>query len=88
MMKRQMEHQIHLSPPFYTQGDSAKKFVVAFGGHSSAAAHGNYFNESYAHAFQRLLTPVCEAAGIELVVRNHGELLLLLLLLFDVDVVR
>ena len=55
------------------KGDSAsKRFVIAFGGHSSAAAHGNFFNQSYAFAFERLLQPVFKAAGLELVVRNHA----------------
>lgn len=55
------------------KGDSAsKRFVIAFGGHSSAAAHGNFFNQSYAFAFERLLQPVFAAAGLELVVRNHA----------------
>jgi len=55
------------------KGDlAAKRFVIAFGGHSSAAAHGNYYNQSYAHAFERLLVPVFNAAGLALVVRNHA----------------
>mmetsp|Transcript_19442 Transcript_19442/g.44089 ORF Transcript_19442/g.44089 Transcript_19442/m.44089 type:complete len:746 (+) Transcript_19442:145-2382(+) len=53
-------------------GTSAKRFVVAFGGHSSAAAHGNLYNQSYAHAFERLLAPAFKAAGVQLVVRNHA----------------
>jgi len=53
-------------------GSSPQSFVVAFGGHSSAASHGNYFNESYAHEFERLLAPVFKEAGIQLEVRNHA----------------
>ena len=49
-----------------------ENFVVAFGGHSSAAAHGNYYNQSYAHVFERVLAPAFEAAKIPLVVRNHA----------------
>jgi hypothetical protein len=52
--------------------EASKTFVIAFGGHSSAASHGNYFNQSYAHYFQRMLEPALKAAGIQLVVRNHG----------------
>jgi len=54
------------------KGDPLKRFVVAIGGHSSAAGHGNFFNESYAFAMERQLKPVFAAAGIELVVRNHA----------------
>jgi len=49
-----------------------KTFTIAFGGHSSAAAHGNYYNQSYAHAFERMLGPAMKAAGIKLVIRNHA----------------
>mmetsp|Transcript_27387 Transcript_27387/g.49738 ORF Transcript_27387/g.49738 Transcript_27387/m.49738 type:complete len:783 (+) Transcript_27387:70-2418(+) len=59
-----------LAAPKTSKG--SKEFVVAFGGHSSAAAHGNLFNQSYAHAFERLLSPVFQAAGLDLVVRNHA----------------
>jgi len=49
-----------------------EKFVIAFGGHSAAVAHGNYFEESSAHVLGRLLCPVLGELRVPVVVRNQA----------------
>lgn len=46
--------------------------MVSFAGTSVTAGHDNLFEESYPLVFGRALQPVFEAAGIDLVVRNHA----------------
>ena len=45
-------------------------FVVGVGGMSDTAGHGNLFNDSYPIVFKQAFAPLCDAAGIELIVRN------------------
>lgn len=47
-------------------------FVWVTGGHSSAAGHGNLYNESYTAYLSRDLEPVFASLGIEFVGRNYG----------------
>jgi hypothetical protein len=49
-----------------------EKYVWATGGHSSAAGHGNLFNESYTAFLERDLADVFGAVGIEFIGRNHA----------------
>ena len=51
----------------FRQGGS---FVVAFGGMSDVAGHGNLFEESYPNVFGRALAGVFDAAGITFEARN------------------
>jgi hypothetical protein len=44
-------------------------FVWASGGHSSAAAHGNYYNESYSFTLEQTAKGVFEAVGLDLIGR-------------------
>ena len=48
------------------------RYVFAVGGHSSAAGHGNLFNESYAASMGRDARMVFEAIGIEFEDRNYA----------------
>ena len=52
--------------PFY------ERFIWATGGHSSAAGHGNLFNESYTAYMERGAKDVFRAIGIDLVGRNYA----------------
>lgn len=52
------------------RGDST--FRMHFTGDSVLAAHDCYFNESYAHVVDRLLSPIFESIGSHLVVKNLG----------------
>ncbi|GKZ01031.1 hypothetical protein MPSEU_001054500 [Mayamaea pseudoterrestris] len=47
-------------------------FVWATSGHSSAAGHGNYYNESYTAQLERMGVQVFEAVGLHLVGRNFA----------------
>ena len=53
-------------PDFY------ESYVYANGGHSSAAGHGNLFNESYTAVAGRSMRNVWEAIGIEMIDRNYA----------------
>jgi len=48
------------------------KFVWATGGHSAAAGHGNFFNQSYTAQMERQLLPVFRAADLDFVGRNYA----------------
>ena len=47
-------------------------FVVAMGGHSAAAGHGNHFQQSYTLQVQRVLEPVFARLGVAMQARNFG----------------
>ena len=51
----------------FALGDS---FVIAVGGMSDVAGHGNYFEEAYPNVCGDALRPVFEAAGVRFQVRN------------------
>ena len=51
----------------FALGDS---FVIAVGGISDVAGHGNYFEEAYPNVCGDALRPVFEAAGVRFQVRN------------------
>ena len=48
------------------------KFVWATGGHSVAAAHGNFYRESYTANLGRDLQPILSAVGLDFQVRNYA----------------
>lgn len=48
------------------------KFIWATGGHSAAAGHGNFYDESYTAMMEKAAKPVFEAVGIEFVGRNYA----------------
>lgn len=48
------------------------KFIWATAGDSSAAGHGNMFNQSYTAVLERSVQPAFEALGISFVGRNYG----------------
>lgn len=50
----------------------APTFIWATGGHSAAAGHGNYFNESYTARLEQLVSPVFRSIGIHFVGRNYA----------------
>ena len=52
--------------------DHYERLVWATGGHSSAAGHGNLFNESYTAFMEHALTDVFGAIGIEFEGRNDA----------------
>lgn len=52
--------------PFY------ERFIWATGGHSSAAGHGNLFNESYTAYMERGAKDAFRAIGIDFVGRNYA----------------
>jgi hypothetical protein len=49
--------------------DKLIPFIWASGGHSSAAGHGNYYNESYTANLEKTAKGVFEAVGLDLVGR-------------------
>ena len=52
---------------------SQDRFTFAMAGHSSAAGHGNLFQQSYTLQVQRLLEPVMARLGVKMVARNFGN---------------
>ena len=50
--------------------DEYVPFIWATGGHSSAAGHGNLYNESYTAVMERGVVDVFDAVGIEFIGRN------------------
>lgn len=52
--------------------DYHERFVWATGGHSSAAGHGNLFNESYTAVMERGVADVFGSIGIEFEGRNYA----------------
>ena len=67
-MHRRLQQRVVLPtiPPFY------ERFVWVTGGHSSAAGHGNLFNESYTAFMERGVKDVFRSVGIDFVGRNHA----------------
>ena len=51
---------------------SQDTFNLVLGGHSSAAGHGNHFQQSYALQFQKVMEPVFARLGIKHFARNTG----------------
>jgi len=47
-------------------------FVWASAGHSSAAGHGNFFNQSYAAVMERAAAPLFAAVGLKFEARNYA----------------
>jgi len=54
------------------QANLYSKFVWATGGHSAAAGHGNFVNQSYTAYMERAARPVFASIGIWLEGRNYG----------------
>lgn len=52
--------------------DQHERFVWATGGHSSAAGHGNLFNESYTAVMEHALEDIFGSIGIEFEGRNYA----------------
>jgi hypothetical protein len=59
-------NEMALSSPFF------EKYVWGTGGHSSAAGHGNLYNESYTAFLERDLADVFGTVGIEFIGRNYA----------------
>ena len=55
-----------LGPP------SERQFTFAFTGHSNAAGHGNYFDDTYPFAMARDLSEAFSQAGLRLAVQNFA----------------
>lgn len=53
-------------------GDDQVRFVWATGGHSAAAAHGDFFNQSYTAVMEQQAKAVFGAVGIDLEGRNYA----------------
>lgn len=47
-------------------------FVWATGGHSAAAGHGNFYDESYTSYLEQAVKPVFEAVGLQFTGRNYA----------------
>lgn len=52
---------------------SPSDYLMIFGGTSVTAGHDNYFNQSYPMIFQKRMTPVFNALGIDLIVHNIAQ---------------
>ena len=50
----------------------AVNMIWATGGHSSAAGHGNLFNQSYTAVMEQTVAPVFHSVGIDFEGRNHA----------------
>lgn len=63
MMMKLLQAQIH-----------RKKipFVWATGGHSAAAGHGNFYDESYTNYLNKAAVPIFESVGLDFVARNYA----------------
>mmetsp|Transcript_20627 Transcript_20627/g.57276 ORF Transcript_20627/g.57276 Transcript_20627/m.57276 type:complete len:679 (+) Transcript_20627:301-2337(+) len=48
------------------------KYIWATGGHSAAAGHGNFFDETYTKVMEAAAQPIFAAAGLELEARNYA----------------
>lgn len=48
------------------------RFTFAMGGHSAAAGHGNYFQQSYTLQVGRILEPIFARLGVKASARNFG----------------
>jgi len=48
-------------------------FTIVVGGHSAAAGHGNNFLQNYAMQMYKVLKPVFDRVGVELIVRNECQ---------------
>jgi hypothetical protein len=72
--------QVQTSPSSETSSKTAGttetplpvSFVWASGGHSAAAGHGNFFNESYSYVLEQAAHDVFAAVGINFVVRKYA----------------
>ena len=53
-------------------GSSPPQFVWATAGDSSAAGHGNMFNQTYSSILEKTVRPIFDQLGIEFVSRNYG----------------
>jgi hypothetical protein len=54
------------------KGASMVPFIWASGGHSAAAAHGDYYNQSYTAQLERIGRNVFASAGMHLIGRNYA----------------
>lgn len=50
-----------------------RPFVIAMGGHSAAAGHGNHFHQSYMMQLHKVLAPVLARMGVKLITRNLAQ---------------
>jgi hypothetical protein len=48
-------------------------FTLVVGGHSAAAGHGNYFQQSYAMQFHKVMEPIFGLLGVELRTHNFSQ---------------
>lgn len=48
-------------------------FTIVVGGHSAAAGHGNNFLQNYTMQMYKVLRPIFDRIGVELVVRNAAQ---------------
>ena len=48
-------------------------FTIVLGGHSAAAGHGNHFLQSYMMQMYKVLRPIFDRVGVELIVRNLAQ---------------
>ena len=55
-----------------TDAADATTLIWATGGHSSAAGHGNFYDESYTAQMERAAAPVAQVLGIALQGRNYA----------------
>ncbi len=55
-----------------THPTTPQPFVWATGGHSSAAGHGNFYDESYTAVLERNVKEIFEAVGIQFTGRNYA----------------
>lgn len=69
---RALVKEVRLPELFLQAPDTYAKYVWATGGHSSAAGHGNLFNESYTAYLGRDARMVFEAIGINFEDRNYA----------------
>ena len=56
----------------HTNTAHAVNMIWATGGHSSAAGHGNLFNQSYTAVMEQTVAPIFHSVGIDFEGRNHA----------------
>jgi hypothetical protein len=52
-----------------SNNDNKIPFIWSTGGHSSAAGHGNYYNESYTYNMEKTVKGVFESVGVDFIGR-------------------
>jgi hypothetical protein len=73
ILMKLLEAQIRLSSRSSRQGEKKMPiFVLVNAGMSSAAGHGNLFNESYSAVIERAVRPALQKLGVWFETRNYG----------------